>query len=198
MPVPDRPHSPYVGRQRQQRWSAGPVGWLHWTAAWLPAGGHGPRSSPFPWGRHGGWSDNRGDSPAIRPEPLSIRLHPSDRVSGRLVRRRVGLEVAVYVDDFLLGGASKEKVARGLEEVRDLFGHWVLSSRTRSQLSRHSRRTSLAFDGMLWPRRSRCQRRGGGSIVERSRTSSAHPSQGPDGGPQWAGFSSCGRLVPPL
>ena len=34
---------------------------------------------------------------------------------------------------------------------------WVLSSRTRSQLSRHSRRTSLAFDGMLWPRRSRCR-----------------------------------------
>ena len=23
-------------------------------AAWLPAGGHGPRSSPFPWGRDGG------------------------------------------------------------------------------------------------------------------------------------------------
>ena len=65
------------------------------------------------------------DSPTVLPFGLSLSPYVFTRLTGflaRLVRRRVGLEVAVYVDDFLLGGASKEKVARGLEEVRDLFG----------------------------------------------------------------------------
>ena len=61
----------------------------------------------------------------VLPFGLSLSPYVFTRLTGflaRLVRRRVGLEVAVYVDDFLLGGESEEKVVRGLEEVRDLFG----------------------------------------------------------------------------
>lgn len=61
----------------------------------------------------------------VLPFGLSLSPYVFTRLTGflaRLVRRRVGLEVAVYVDDFLLGGASEEEVVRGLGEVRGLFG----------------------------------------------------------------------------
>ena len=60
----------------------------------------------------------------VLPFGLSLSPYIFTRLTGylaRLVRKRVGLEVAVYVDDFLLGGGSEEEVVRGLREVRSLF-----------------------------------------------------------------------------
>ena len=139
------------------------------------------------------------DSPTVLPFGLSLSPYVFTRLTGflaRLVRRRVGLEVAVYVDDFLLGGASKEKVARGLEEVRDLFGRLgvVLSDKIPAVPAQQADFLGFRWDAVA--KEVQVQRRGGGST--RGQEPPTHPSQGPDGGPQWAGFSSCGRLVPPL
>ena len=87
--------------------------------------------------RYLGASLGNGQTVAATVLPFGLSLSPYvfTRLTGflaRLVRRQVGLEVAVYVDDFLLGGASREEVVTGLEAVKLLFGRLgvVLSEKT--------------------------------------------------------------------
>ena len=66
-----------------------------------------PEARPFLGAEMG---DGRTVAATVLPFGLSLSPYVFTRLTGflaRLVRRRVGLEVAVYVDDFLLGGASK-------------------------------------------------------------------------------------------
>lgn len=58
--------------------------------------------------------------------PFGLNLSPYifTRLTGwlaREIRRRFKLEVAVYIDDFLLGAATKEKLEEGVKEVKGFF-----------------------------------------------------------------------------
>ena len=72
----------------------------------------------------------------VLPFGLNISPYVFTRLTGflaREVRRRFGLQVAVYVDDFLLGASTREALEKGLEEVRAFFTLLGWSFRTRLQ-----------------------------------------------------------------
>lgn len=65
----------------------------------------------------------------------------------RLVRRRTGLHVAVYIDDFIVGSETKEKLEEGLVVLRSLFKDLgvVLSEEKSSSVSKE-----VEFLGFQW------------------------------------------------
>lgn len=65
----------------------------------------------------------------------------------REVRRRFGLQVAVYIDDFLIGAQSREELEKGLQEVKSLFGRLgvVISAKKEVEPA-----TRVEFIGFEW------------------------------------------------
>lgn len=64
-----------------------------------------------------------------------------------LIRQKTGLEVAVYIDDFLVGGRTKEEVEDGLNVIRSLFKELgvTLSTKKPATVARE-----VEFLGFLW------------------------------------------------
>lgn len=60
----------------------------------------------------------------VLPFGLSIAPHVFQTLTafvGRLVRQLTGVHVVVYLDDFLLGASSKEKLEQAVGKTRELF-----------------------------------------------------------------------------
>ena len=86
----------------------------------------------------------------VLPFGLSISPYIFTRITNwlaREIRKRFNLHVAVYVDDFLLGGDSKEELPRGIESVKRFFNRLVvvLSPKTSQEPSQ-----KVKFLGFLW------------------------------------------------
>lgn len=86
----------------------------------------------------------------VLPFGLSLSPYVFTRLTGwlaREARRRFGLQVAVYIDDFLVGAASKEELEKGLQRVKDLFSRLgvVISTEKEVQPARR-----VEFIGYLW------------------------------------------------
>ena len=86
----------------------------------------------------------------VLPFGLNISPYVLTRLTGflaREVRRRFGLLVAVYVDDFLLGASTREALERGLEEARAFFTRLgvVLSDKAPAVISKQA-----DFLGFRW------------------------------------------------
>ena len=69
------------------------------------------------------WGD-RTVAATVLPFGLNLSPYVFTRITGflaRLIRKQIGLNVACYIDDFLLGADTQEELVRGLAEVRSLF-----------------------------------------------------------------------------
>lgn len=95
------------------------------------------------------WGDKTVVS-TVLPFGLNVSPYIFTRVTewlARQVRKRFGLNVAVYVDDFLIGAGSEEELVIGIQKVRDFFGKLgVLISEKTSQLPSRE----VEFLGFLW------------------------------------------------
>lgn len=86
----------------------------------------------------------------VLPFGLSLSPYIFTRLTGwlaREVRRRFGLQVAVYIDDFLIGAASREELERGLQQVKDLFSRLGVVVATEKEVQPSK---SVEFIGYLW------------------------------------------------
>ena len=86
----------------------------------------------------------------VLPFGLSISPYVFTRLTSwlaRVIRNKIGLNVAVYVDDFMLGAESNEVLMSGLVRVRELFQRLgvVLSPKT-EQVPREE----VEFLGLVW------------------------------------------------
>lgn len=69
------------------------------------------------------WGD-RAVAATVLPFGLNLSPYVFTRITGflaRLIRKRLGLNVACYIDDFLLGADTREALVEGLAGVRSLF-----------------------------------------------------------------------------
>ena len=86
----------------------------------------------------------------VLPFGLSLSPYVFTRLTGwlaRLIRRRLGLQVAVYIDDFLLGAGSREELENGIREVKSLFSRLgVVISSKKEVLPAHE----VEFIGFRW------------------------------------------------
>ena len=60
----------------------------------------------------------------VLPFGLNLAPYVFTRLTGwlaRVIRKEFGLQVAVYIDDFLLGGRTKEELEKGIDAVKCLF-----------------------------------------------------------------------------
>lgn len=84
--------------------------------------------------------------------PFGLNISPyiftryTNWVAG-LIRRKTGLNVACYIDDFILGGQTKEDVERGLKKVKEMFRELglVLSDKKETVVARETE-----FLGFTW------------------------------------------------
>ena len=87
---------------------------------------------------------------AVLPFGLSLSPYIFTRLTNwlaGLIREKTGLSVAVYIDDFLVGGPTKEAMEKGLMEIRRLFEELgvVLSTKKPIVIARE-----VEFLGFLW------------------------------------------------
>ena len=87
---------------------------------------------------------------AVLPCGLSLSPYVFTRYTNwlaGLVRRKTGLHIAVYIDDFIVGAASKDKLEEGLKVLRELFAELgvVLSEKKTSVIAREAE-----FLGFHW------------------------------------------------
>ena len=87
---------------------------------------------------------------AVLPFGLSLSPYVFTRLTnwlGRLIRKETGLNVAVCIDDFLIGGATREQVEKGVEIIRALFKKLgvVLSSKKPIEIQQR-----VEFLGFEW------------------------------------------------
>lgn len=64
-----------------------------------------------------------------------------------LIRRKTDLQVAVYIDDFLVGGSSKEAMEQGLVEIRRLLDELGVVLSTKKPITIEK---EVEFLGFLW------------------------------------------------
>lgn len=91
----------------------------------------------------------------VLPFGLSISPYVFTRITewlGRTIRRRFGLNVAVYIDDILLGADTQEALAQGLDRVLGLFDSLGVVV---SQKTSHQPDTSVEYLGFLWDARAK-------------------------------------------
>ena len=72
----------------------------------------------------GAWMGGEMLVSTVLPFGLSLSPYVFTRITNwlaREIRRRFGLQTAVYIDDFLLGAESKERLEQGIEEVKGFF-----------------------------------------------------------------------------
>ncbi len=87
---------------------------------------------------------------AVLPFGLSLSpyifTHFTNWVAG-MIRRKTNLDVAVYIDDFLIGAPTKEALERGLEIIKKLFGELgvILSTKKPIKMAEE-----VEFLGFLW------------------------------------------------
>lgn len=84
--------------------------------------------------------------------PFGLNLSPYifTRLTGwlaREIRRRFHLQVAVYIDDFLLGAATKEMLEEGLRKVKEFFEELGVKVSTKKEVKPA---TSVDFIGFTW------------------------------------------------
>ena len=95
------------------------------------------------------WGDKTVVS-TVLPFGLSLSPYIFTRITewlARQVRKRFGLQVAVYVDDFLLGAQSEEELLTGLRKVKNFFEKLgVIISEKTSQIPARE----VEFLGFLW------------------------------------------------
>lgn len=87
---------------------------------------------------------------AVLPFGLSLSPYIFTRLTNwiaGMVRKRTGLSVAVYIDDFLVGAPTKEEIEKGLGEIRRLFDELgvVLSTKKPITIARE-----VEFLGFRW------------------------------------------------
>lgn len=95
------------------------------------------------------WKDKTVVS-TVLPFGLNLSPYIFTRITSwlaRQIRERFKLRVAVYVDDFLLGGDTREELAAGMEKVKDFFSQLgvILSPKTSQDPSQ-----CIEFLGFLW------------------------------------------------
>ena len=89
----------------------------------------------------------------VLPFGLNISPYVFTRLTNflaREVRRRFGLQVAVYVDDFLLGASTREALEKGLEEVKNFFTRLgvVLSDKAPAVVSQRAEFLGFSWDAV--------------------------------------------------
>ena len=87
---------------------------------------------------------------AVLPFGLSLSPYVFTRYTNwlaGLVRKKTGLHVGVYIDDFIVGAESKSKLEKGLAILKDLFSKLgvVLSEKKASEITRE-----VDFLGFHW------------------------------------------------
>ena len=98
------------------------------------------------------WGD-RPVATTVLPFRLNLSPYIFTRITSflaRLVRKKLGLNVACYIDDFLLGANTREELEAGLAGVKSLFKRLgvVLSSKIPAHLNStpsYPPRTRLAY-----------------------------------------------------
>ena len=84
--------------------------------------------------------------------PFGLSLSPyiftrlTNWVAG-VIRKKTGLKVAIYIDDFLLGSQTKEEMERGLVVVQELFQELGVTLSEKKQISIER---EVEFLGFLW------------------------------------------------
>lgn len=87
---------------------------------------------------------------AVLPFGLSLSPYIFTRLTNwlaGLIRKRTRLAVAVYIDDFLIGGKTREGMEKGLQQIKDLFNELgvVLSTKKPIVIKKQAE-----FLGFLW------------------------------------------------
>lgn len=86
----------------------------------------------------------------VLPFGLNLSPYVFTRLTGwlaREIRRRFGLQVAVYIDDFLLGAETREALEEGLRKVREFFAELgvVVSEKKEAKVA-----NKVEFIGFTW------------------------------------------------
>lgn len=87
---------------------------------------------------------------SVLPFGLSVSPYIFTRLTGwlaRLIRKKTGLNTAVYIDDFLLGAKTEHELEKGVQQVRDLFGRLGVKLSEKTEQIPQKR---VEYLGLVW------------------------------------------------
>lgn len=91
----------------------------------------------------------------VLPFGLSLSPYVFTRLTNflaKLIRRETGLMVSVYIDDFLVGGRTRQEVEQGLRRIRELFDELGVRLSAKRPLEPAQ---ETEFIGLLWSAREK-------------------------------------------